>query len=104
MFSMVGIPPFAGFFGKFYIFIAAIESGFLFLALIGVLSSVVAAFYYIRIVKVIYFDEAKNNFELVLNYKVKIVILLTTLFVSLFIFYPSLLIKFSNLASYSIFY
>ena len=54
---MAGIPPLAGFFGKFYIFLAAIEAGLYALAVIGVLTSVVAAFYYLRIVKVMYFDE-----------------------------------------------
>lgn len=57
MFSMAGIPPFAGFFGKFFIFLAAIENGLYVLAVIGVLSSVIAAFYYLRIVKIMYLDE-----------------------------------------------
>ena len=102
MFSMAGIPPFAGFFAKFYIFISAIESNLFFLALIGVFSSVVAAFYYIRIVKVMYFDELKNTFELAINYKAKLVILLSSIFVSLFILKPSLIIKFSDLVSKSV--
>jgi len=102
MFSMAAIPPFAGFFAKFYIFISAIESNLFFLALIGVLSSVVAAFYYIRIVKVMYFDELKNTFELAINYKAKLVILLSSIFVSLFILKPSLIIKFSDLVSKSV--
>ncbi len=57
MFSMAGIPPLAGFFGKLYIFLAAIEAGFYVVAVIGVLASVVSAYYYIRIIKVMYFDE-----------------------------------------------
>ena len=60
MFSMAGIPPLAGFFGKLYIFLAAVEAGLYTLAIIGVLSSVVAAFYYLRIVKVMYFDQASR--------------------------------------------
>ena len=63
MFSLAGIPPLAGFFGKFYIFIAAIESNLLLLAIVGILASVVGAFYYLRIIKVIYFDESKNSFD-----------------------------------------
>jgi NADH-quinone oxidoreductase subunit N len=59
MFSMAGIPPLAGFFGKFYIFRAAVEEGMIILAVIGVLASVVSAFYYLRIVKVMYFEESK---------------------------------------------
>ena len=59
MFSMAGIPPLAGFFSKWYVFFAAIEAGLFGLAVIGVLASVVGAFYYIRIIKVMYFDEAE---------------------------------------------
>ena len=102
MFSMAAVPPFAGFFAKFYIFIAAIESNLFFLALVGVLSSVVAAFYYIRIVKVMYFDQLTNNFELTLNYRVKLVILLSSAFISLFIIKPSLIINISDLVSKTI--
>jgi NADH-quinone oxidoreductase subunit N len=58
MFSMAGIPPLAGFFGKMYVFLAAVSAGLYALAVIGVLASVVSAFYYLRIVKVMYFDEA----------------------------------------------
>jgi NADH-quinone oxidoreductase subunit N len=63
MFSMAGIPPLAGFFGKLYVFLAAIEAGLYVLAVIGVLTSVVGAYYYIRIVKVMYFDEAGAPFD-----------------------------------------
>ena len=61
MFSMAGLPPFAGFFAKFYVFLAALRSDLAWLALCGVLASVVSAFYYIRIVKVMYFDEAQEQ-------------------------------------------
>src|SRR3712207_5085470 len=57
MFSMAGIPPLAGFFGKLYVFLAAVQEGFWTLAVVGVLTSVVAAYYYLRIVKVMYFDQ-----------------------------------------------
>ena len=63
MFSMAGIPWMAGFFGKLYIFIAAIEAELYTLAIIGVISSVVGAFYYLRIVKIMYFDDAVDPFE-----------------------------------------
>lgn len=63
MFSMAGIPPLAGFFGKLYVFLAAIQSGLIALAIIGVLTSVVGCFYYIRIVKIMYFDEPAEAFE-----------------------------------------
>ena len=62
MFSLAGIPPFAGFFAKFYVFLAAINSGLYMLAVIGVLTSVVAAYYYLRIVKIMFFDEPKDAF------------------------------------------
>jgi NADH-quinone oxidoreductase subunit N len=57
MFSMAGIPPLAGFFAKFYIFMAAIDAHLFVLAVIGVVTSVVGAYYYIRIIKLMYFDE-----------------------------------------------
>jgi NADH-quinone oxidoreductase subunit N len=63
MFSMAGIPPLAGFFGKLYVFMAAIEAKLVTLAVLGVLSSVVAAYYYIRIVKLMYFDEPADAFD-----------------------------------------
>lgn len=58
MFSMAGIPPLAGFFGKLYVFLAAVQGGFWTLAVVGVLTSVVSAYYYLRVVKVMFFDEA----------------------------------------------
>lgn len=63
MFSMAGIPPLAGFFSKVYVFLAAVDSGLYVLAITGVLSSVVAAFYYVRIVKIMYFDEPAGAFD-----------------------------------------
>ena len=63
MFSLAGIPPLAGFFAKFYVFLAAIESGLYVLAVIGVVASVVGAFYYLRIVKIMYFDDPATSFE-----------------------------------------
>ncbi len=63
MFSMAGIPPLAGFLGKYFVFVAAVNAGFVPLAIIGLLSSVVGAFYYIRIIKVIYFDEPAAAFD-----------------------------------------
>jgi NADH-quinone oxidoreductase subunit N len=63
MFSMAGIPPFTGFWGKYFIFAAAVNAGLWPLAVIGVLTSVIGAFYYIRIVKVMYFDDAAEAFD-----------------------------------------
>ncbi|MEM7652122.1 MAG: NADH-quinone oxidoreductase subunit NuoN [Pseudomonadota bacterium] len=63
MFSMAGIPPLAGFFGKFFVFKAAIDAGLVTLAVVGVLASVVGAFYYLRIIKLMYFDEPAERFD-----------------------------------------
>jgi len=62
LFSLAGIPPLAGFFAKFYVFLAAIQAGLYVLAVIGVLASVVGAYYYLRIVKIMYFDEPAERF------------------------------------------
>lgn len=63
LFSLAGIPPLAGFFAKFYVFLAAIEAGLYVLAVIGVLASVVGAYYYLRIIKIMYFDDPAPGFE-----------------------------------------
>jgi NADH-quinone oxidoreductase subunit N len=63
MFSFIGLPPLAGFFAKWQVFLAAIDAHLFALAIIGVLASAVSAFYYLRIVKVMYFDEATIEFE-----------------------------------------
>ena len=63
LFSLAGIPPLAGFFAKFYIFKSIIEQSMYFLAIVGLLSTVIAAFYYLRIIKVIYFDEEKEKYD-----------------------------------------
>jgi NADH-quinone oxidoreductase subunit N len=83
MFSLAGIPPFAGFFAKFYVFLAAIEAELYWLAVIGVLASVVGAYYYLRIVKIMYIDEPKTQFER-LPFELKAVIALTGAFVVLY--------------------
>ena len=64
MFSLAGIPPFAGFFGKYYIFIAAIKSHLTWLAIVGVLSSVISVYFYLRIVVLMYFKEPESEFVL----------------------------------------
>src|SRR5205085_1357981 len=62
LFSMAGVPPLAGFFAKFYVFAAAVKAGLYPLAVIGVLASVVAAYYYLRVVKIMFFDDAQQEF------------------------------------------
>ena len=89
MFSMAGIPPLAGFFGKLYIFLAAIDAGLYKLAIIGVLSSVVGAFYYVRIIKIMYFDEPAEAFERPIGRELAAVIGVAAVFVVLFVVFPS---------------
>jgi len=88
MFSLAGIPPLAGFFGKLYVFIAAIDAGLWWLAVIGVLTSVAGAYYYLRIVKLMYFDAPADVFDPSPNPALSGVLALTSLFVMAFIAVP----------------
>ena len=92
MFSMAGIPPFAGFYGKFFIFLSAIQSELYPLAIIGVLTSVVGAFYYLRIVKVMYFDEPVLGLERHVPLFSQAVLLICALVTALFFLYPAALL------------
>ena len=103
MFSLAGIPPLAGFFGKFYIFIAAIESNLLLLAVVGILASVIGAFYYLRIIKVIYFDETKNSFDGFSYRSLNALINPSAFLILSFCIYPLPLINISNYAASSFF-
>jgi NADH-quinone oxidoreductase subunit N len=91
MFSFAGVPPFAGFFGKFYVFIAAIHAHFYILAVIGVLSSVITAYYYLRIIKVMYFDDSAPAFDNTRSWSRSGVILATALATTFFFIAPALL-------------
>ena len=91
LFSLAGIPPLAGFFAKFYIFMAVIESEMYILAIVGLVSTVVSAFYYIRIIKIMYFDEAKKPFEKFVDYKIYGPIILSCVLLVSFFLYPSIL-------------
>jgi NADH-quinone oxidoreductase subunit N len=88
MFSLSGIPPLAGFFAKYYAFLAAVQAGLTPLAVIGVLLSTVAAFYYLRIVKVMYFDDPAPAFD-VAPLAVRTVMAVSTALVFLFWVYPA---------------
>ncbi|MFN4230214.1 NADH-quinone oxidoreductase subunit NuoN [Parvibaculum sp.] len=92
MFSLAGVPPLAGFFGKFYVFLAAIEAGLYPLAVIGVLSSVVGAFYYLRVVKVMYFDEPVEPFEQPMPGELAAILGVSSVFTLFFFVYPAPLI------------
>src|SRR5215472_14816935 len=102
LFSLAGIPPLAGFFAKFYVFLAAIQAGLFTLAVIGVITSVVGSYYYLAIVKTMYFDEPAKPFE-PMPYELKAVLAVTGLFNLLFFVYPSPLIEAANAAAKSLF-
>ena len=92
LFSLAGIPPLAGFFAKFYIFMAVIEVKMYTLAIIGLLTTVVSAFYYLRIIKVIYFDKPKKPFEESYDWGLKSSLILSSILILTYFIYPSVLI------------
>jgi len=102
MFSMAGIPPLAGFFGKLYVFLAAIEAGLYVLAIVGVLTSVVGAYYYIRIIKVMYFDEAGAPFDKPIGGTMAAIQAVTGLFTLFFFAFPGPLLAASENAIQSL--
>ena len=89
LFSLAGIPPLAGFFAKFYVFLAVIKQSMYFLAIVGLLATVVAAFYYLRIIKIIYFDPEKEEYETSHNLGLKITLAISTIFILAYFIYPS---------------
>jgi NADH-quinone oxidoreductase subunit N len=103
MFSLAGIPPLAGFFAKLYIFLAAVEAKLYTLAVIGVLASVVGAFYYLRIVKIMYFDEPADAFERPIGREIGLVMGATALFTLFFFIYPSPIIVGAKAAAAALF-
>jgi len=103
MFSLAGIPPLAGFFAKYYVFLAAIEAGLYALAIIGVLASVVGAYYYLRIVKVMYFDEPAAPFEQPMPGDVRLVLTVSGVFVLFFFIFPSPVIDSATAAAGALF-
>jgi NADH-quinone oxidoreductase subunit N len=102
LFSLAGIPPLAGFFAKFYVFLAAIKAGLFALAVIGVLASVVGAYYYLAIVKIMYFDEPAEAFE---PMPASLLVMLGAcgLFNLFFFVHPGPLIRHAGLAAQSLF-
>lgn len=88
MFSLAGIPPLAGFFGKYFVFFAAVKAGLVWLAIAGVLASVVAAYYYLRIVKLAYFDPPAEPFELPSGPGLRLVTGLAAILVAGFVVLP----------------
>ena len=92
LFSLAGIPPLAGFFAKFYIFKAVIEQSMYFLAIVGLLSTVIAAFYYLRIIKIIYFDKEKEKYDEEHSLWLKFSLTFSTILILLYFIFPSQLI------------
>ena len=93
LFSLAGIPPLAGFFAKLYIFKSVLEQSMYFLAIIGLLSTVVAAFYYLRIIKIIYFDQEKEKYETDHSLWLKFSLIFSTAFILIYFAFPSQLIQ-----------
>ena len=90
-FSLAGIPPLGGFFAKFFVFMSVIESELYALAIIGLLTTVISAFYYLKVIKIIYFDDNKIKFDDVRNVRVKATILISCLILSLYFISPSII-------------
>jgi NADH-quinone oxidoreductase subunit N len=103
MFSIAGIPPLAGFIGKFYIFLPAIDAGLYTLAVIGVLASVISAVYYLRIIKIMYFDDVTETLDRSLEKSIGWILALSSLFVVALTFYPSTVMKYAAKAAASLF-
>ena len=92
LFSLAGIPPLAGFFAKFYVFMAVIEVEMYTLAIIGLVTTVVSAFYYLRIIKIIYFDKPKKPFEESYDWGLKISLIISSILILVYFIYPSILL------------
>ncbi|MEK9136844.1 MAG: NADH-quinone oxidoreductase subunit N [Bacteroidota bacterium] len=93
MFSLLGIPPFAGFFGKYYVFAGAIQGGYTWLAIVGVLMSVVSAYYYLRLVVLMYFKEQVSVIEAVVPNLGLTALVISAIVLFVFGIYPSAIIS-----------
>jgi len=102
LFSLAGIPPLAGFFAKFYVFVAAIKAGLFTLAVVGVLASVVGAFYYLTIIKVMYFEEPLAALD-PMRMELRTVLAVTGIFNIFFFVYPGPLVSVATAAAKSLF-
>ncbi len=93
LFSLAGIPPLAGFFAKFYIFKSVLEQSMYFLAIVGLLSTVIAAFYYLRVIKIMYFDKEKEKYDSDHSLWLKFSLTVSTLLLLIYFIFPSQLIE-----------
>ena len=99
LFSLAGIPPLAGFFAKFYIFKSVIESEMYILAVIGLLSSVISAFYYLRIIKIMYFDTEQKKFDDISGLGMKFSLFSSSFLILFYFINPSFLVNITEIAS-----
>ncbi len=99
MFSLAGIPPLAGFFGKFYVFRAAINADLYLLAIVGVLASVVGAYYYLRVVKIMYLDEPQEDAIIAMPTNLRFVSVICAGILILFFAYPAPLVELAQFAA-----
>ena len=93
LFSLAGIPPLAGFFAKLYIFKSVLEQSMYFLAIVGLLSTVIAAFYYLRIIKIIYFDKEKDKYDTDHSLWLKFSLTFSSIIILTYFIFPSQLIE-----------
>ena len=103
MFSLAGIPPLGGFIAKLYVFNAVVASGYFWLAVVGVLTSVVAAYYYIRVVKVMYFEDPAQETETVSEPFLNLIIMASAIVIVLLIVEPSIISAYATEASRTLF-
>lgn len=102
LFSLASIPPLAGFFGKWYTFSAAVGAGLVPLAIVGMLASVVGAFYYLRMIRLMWFDEPKGNF-LAMPLELRLVLMLSGVFVLFYVFFGIWIMPWAETAAHSLF-
>ena len=94
LFSLAGIPPLAGFFAKFYVFMAVIQKQMYFLAIVGLLATVIAAFYYLRIIKIIYFDPEQEKYDTSMSLGLKLTLIFSTSAILMYFLNPNFLNKY----------
>ena len=103
MFSMAGIPPLSGFLGKLIVLNVAIDNNLIFLAIIGVISSVIAAYYYLRIIKVMFFDSSTDELDIKVNIETKILLVVLSFLNITILFYPKFFLDLSASITFSLF-
>ena len=102
LFSLAGIPPLAGFFAKFYVLYAAVNAELYYLAIFGVLSSVISAFYYLRIIKIMYFEDTLLTFDPI-SKRLRVLIYSLSVITLLFFVKPSIFLNMADIAASSLF-